>query len=109
MHGCSACDQKGAFDLEAYWVKGPRKEDIFGPMFLESWRRRVSCYFFAVSSVGSIAMIGGTGDLNNVSGQFGRLYHRRKDLHTNQDLPLPPASEGTPDCFDWSPRCSPRP
>ena len=91
--------------LEAYWVKGPRKEDIFGPMFLESWRQRVSCYFFAVSSVGSIAMIGRTGDLNNVSGQFGRLYHQRKDLtYESQDLPLPPASEGTPDCFDWSPR-----
>ena len=91
--------------LEAYWVKGPRKEDIVGPLRLESWKGNVECLEFAVAPDGTIALFGSTGDPNDRKTWFGRLYRPRKDLtFVPSELPVLPGPSFIPLCFEWSPR-----
>jgi hypothetical protein len=91
--------------LEAYWLKGPREQDITGPLRLETWAGRVFCWNLAVSADGTIAMFGTVGDLNNHKDQFGRVYRQRGDgAFDASDLPFPPTPANIPHCVNWSPR-----
>ena len=91
--------------LVAYWLKGPRKADITGPIRVGSWDNEVFLLDFAVSGDRTVAVFGRLRDPNNHTGQFLRLIRLLPDraIETG-DLPFPPIPGQTPSLFDWSPR-----
>lgn len=98
-------EDEGRSTLVAYWLKGPRKEDISAPIRLGSWNDRVFLLDFAVSTENTMAVFGRIGDFNNHKGQFLRLYRQRPDRGIeSSDLPFPPVADHTPQILDWSPR-----
>jgi len=92
------------FDL--YWLKGPKKEDIVGPMQLPGWKGAIRLAGFSVSAQGEIALLGAEAFANgrDVEKKFvARLFHPVGELQfTYSDLPAPPLKDIKQ--WEWSPQ-----
>lgn len=68
----------GRTELIAYWLKGPRAADIFGPIHLGSWNSKLFLPTIAVSETGDIAVQGWETPRQNMNlndaTSFGRLF-----------------------------------
>ncbi len=94
----------GQTQLDAYWVKGARANDVVGPIRLGDWKARLTFRQFAISDQGMIAVLGWEGKLDNLdtARTFGQLFRPNGDQRYERSE-LPPLPAKYTEHLAWSP------